>query len=141
VIPDSGTKRFLIPGTCEALEKTADALAGVYSKLGLSDKKINAMRIAFGEAATNAVGHGHCGERKRKIRVDCRWNPAEVTLVVADRGCGFDWQHVPDPALRENLMKESGRGLHIISSIMSEVNFNEKGNEIRMTLNRGDKSD
>jgi len=134
--PDSGKKRFVTCGTCDAVTQTSDALVELYESLGLSHEHITNLRLAFDEAVSNAVMHGHCGECERKIRIDCEWDDAAVTLVVADQGPGFDVKDVPDPTLRSNLLKESGRGLCIIRSIMSEVSFNDKGNEIRMTLKR-----
>jgi len=136
MMPDPGKKRFLICGTCETINETSEALARLCRSIGLSREEVCTLRLAFDEAVSNAVTHGHRGECEEKIRIDFEWDAATVTLVVADQGPGFDRQEVADPTLRTNLLKESGRGLHIIRSIMSEVSFNEKGNEIRMTLKR-----
>ena len=136
MIPESGAKHFRILGICEEIRKVAEELVRHYRKLDVSEEKTCALRLALDEAVSNAVKHGHYDNRAREIRIDCEWTPQEIRLIVADEGEGFEREHVPDPTTRDNLQKESGRGLYIISSIMSEVSFNEAGNEIRMTLKR-----
>ena len=133
---DSGSRQFLITGACEAISETARTLVRLYEELGLANEKVRALRLAFDEAVSNALKHGHCGDRSQKITIDCRWDDRNITLVVADQGPGFCCHDVPNPTLRNNLFRESGRGLYIIKSIMSDVCFNDKGNEIRMTLTR-----
>ena len=133
---DSGSRQFLITGACEAISETARTLVRLYEELGLANEKVRALRLAFDEAVSNALKHGHCGNRSQKITIDCRWDDRNITLVVADQGPGFCCHDVPNPTLRSNLFRESGRGLYIIKSIMSDVCFNDKGNEIRMTLRR-----
>ena len=39
---------------------------------------------------------------------------------------------VPDPTLDENLELPSGRGLMLMRTFMSFVEYNEKGNQVRM---------
>lgn len=133
---DSGSRQFLITGACEAISETAQALVRLYEELGLANEKVRALKLAFDEAVSNALQHGHCGDRSRKITIDCQWDDRNITLGVADQGPGFCCHDVPNPTLRNNLFRESGRGLYIIKSIMSDVCFNDKGNEIRMTLRR-----
>ena len=51
---------------------------------------------------------------------------------MADAGEGFDYKGLADPTTDENIIREGGRGVFLIRHLMDEVNFNEKGNEIRM---------
>ncbi len=136
MITPSGAKHFLIPGTPEKTREMAGTLLELYRGLELSDKQTSALKLALDEAVTNAVTHGHGGDRSKEITVRCEWTPDSVALTVSDQGKGFNCKKLPNPTKRSNLMKECGRGLYIISAIMSSVSFNEKGNEIRMTLDR-----
>ncbi|NQT18403.1 MAG: ATP-binding protein [Planctomycetes bacterium] len=133
---DSGSRQFSICGACRAIEETSAALVQLFRELGLSDEKTFALKLAFDEAVTNALEHGHCGDCSQKISIRCKWDEENIILIVADQGPGFCCEDVPNPTIRDNLFKESGRGLYIINSLMSDVKFNEKGNEIRMTLKR-----
>jgi len=136
MIEETGARQFLITGTARDVGQAAESLIEVYRGLLLGNEQISALRLALDEALSNAIRHGHHGDVTKEIRVDCFWDPAKVRLVVTDQGEGFNCRLVPDPTSCRNLLKECGRGLYIISAIMSDVSFNEKGNRISMTLNR-----
>ena len=138
MIEPSGTRVFTIPGAPEKIEEMAANLLGLYVMLSLGEREVSALRLALDEAVTNAVKHGHQGDRTKVISVVCEWRPDAIVLTVTDQGSGFNCRRLPNPTCRRNLMKECGRGLYIITTIMTEVAFNDKGNEIRMTLRRGD---
>ena len=55
-----------------------------------------------------------------------------VEYRIVDEGNGFDYTSLPDPRDPENFFKNSGRGLLIIRIHMDEVEWNNRGNEIRM---------
>jgi len=74
--------------------------------------------------------------RSRRIALDFDIDTEKVVISVEDEGNGFDIRNIPDPTDPENLMKNLGRGILLITSIMSDVSFNEKGNRITMKLLR-----
>jgi len=130
----SGSKTFCIPGATEQIQAAAGQLVELYAQLGISREKISSLRLAFDEAVMNAVKHGHCGDCSLEICITCEWTPRSVTLIVKDQGNGYNPTCVLDPTRPANILKESGRGLYILTSIMSEISFNDKRNEIRMML-------
>lgn len=114
--------------------------------------------LALREAITNAMYHGnlevlsdlretkglkayndeidirknnpHYGNRRVKIIYELTPEYAEYT--IEDEGPGFDHSKLPDPRDPENFFKKSGRGILIIKIHMDEVEWNEKGNKLRM---------
>ena len=54
----------------------------------------------------------------------------KASIAIMDEGEGFNPNEIPDPTLPENLVKDHGRGLYIVSNYVSEILFNEKGNRI-----------
>lgn len=72
----------------------------------------------------------------RKIGLKFHVNCDIAEFVIRDEGKGYDFRSLPDPTDPENLMKNYGRGLLLIRSIMDDVKFNEAGNEITMTITR-----
>ncbi len=96
-----------------------------------------AVRLALEEAVSNAFRHGHRGlDQNVPIRVRYAVSPTRVELVVTDQGPGFRPSDVPDPTLEENLERPSGRGLMLMRSYMSRVEYSAKGNEVRMEFVR-----
>lgn len=125
--------------------------------------------VAIEEALSNAYYHGNLGissemrvndfpacealiqERMkdptyqdRKIHVRVRYTPAEAVIVIRDEGEGFDPSKIPNAggqADEINLETLYGRGILLMRTFMSEVHFNEKGNQVTMIKRRNDDSD
>lgn len=70
--------------------------------------------------------------KDRKIVIYYELEKEYVEYVIEDEGNGFDYTKLPDPRDPENFYKNSGRGLLIIRTLMDEVDWNEKGNIIRL---------
>ncbi|MBD3402131.1 ATP-binding protein, partial [candidate division GN15 bacterium] len=60
---------------------------------------------------------------------------SSVTIAVADEGGGFNPNEIDDPLKEENLMKEVGRGIFIVESLMDKVDVTvgDKGTTISIS--------
>lgn len=121
--------------------------------------------VALQEALRNAMHHGNlelnsemrrknadeyyrvAAERQRlqpyegrRVFFTVNESPEESRYVIRDEGPGFDPNAVVDPLNANNLTKPSGRGLFLIRTFMSEVIFNDRGNEITMIHRRAQSS-
>jgi CheY-like chemotaxis protein len=117
--------------------------------------------LAVHEAILNAIIHGNLGVSSeikqestaefaeivearradpvrgaRSVRVEYRANAERAEWSVEDEGDGFDPSGLPDPTYPDALLRLSGRGLMIIRLTMSEVEWNARGNRIRMAWRR-----
>ena len=92
-------------------------------------------RVGLTEALANAVLYGNGSDPRKSVRVEVSLGPGHVDLWVVDQGGGFDPDAVPDPTLPDNLERAGGRGLFLIRQLMDEVEFNDRGNAIRLVLN------
>ena len=94
--------------------------------------------VALAEALSNAILRGNREDPRKYVTVRSRVAPDRVVLEVADEGAGFDLERsVSDPTRPENLLREDGRGLYLITRLMDRVErFTADGNVVRMTLNR-----
>jgi len=93
-------------------------------------------RVGVTEALANAVLYGNQSDPRKTVRVELRVDAEQVVVCVADEGKGFDPSSVPDPTRPENLQSPGGRGLFLIRKLMDEIEFNERGNAVRMVLSR-----
>lgn len=94
------------------------------------------LTIAVREAITNAVKHGNKMDPEKMVDVSFRVDEEGFVVRVQDYGEGFDANHVPDPRLPENLLKDKGRGIYYIKSFMDEVSYDIKsgrGTTVTMT--------
>jgi serine/threonine-protein kinase RsbW len=93
-------------------------------------------RVGITEALANAVLYGNASDPRKTVRVDLRVDARRVEILVVDEGPGFDPDRVPDPTAPENLERPGGRGLFLIRHLMDEMEYNRRGNALRMVLDR-----
>ena len=90
------------------------------------------IHLALEEALMNAIKHGNQRDVSKKVEVRGTVSKSQFEITVKDEGKGFVRSEVPNPTDEGNLEKTSGRGLMLMEFYMSEVNYNETGNQIRM---------
>ncbi len=69
----------------------------------------------------------------RRIFVHATITREKATFTIRDQGPGFDTANLPDPTAPANFEKAGGRGVMLMRTFMSEVCYNEIGNEVRLT--------
>lgn len=107
----------------------------ILSELKASNFNQNAVfsvHLALEEAFLNAVQHGNNMDPEKEITIDYTINSEKAEISVTDKGSGFDPDSVPDPRCGENLYKYNGRGLFLMRSYMDDIEFNHRGNCVRM---------
>jgi CheY-like chemotaxis protein/anti-sigma regulatory factor (Ser/Thr protein kinase) len=74
--------------------------------------------------------------RDRTISVKADLTLQTVSITIRDEGPGFDPRTLPEPSSAENLDRLCGRGVMLMRAFMSEVHFNETGNEVTLVKHR-----
>lgn len=112
-------------------------LETIERNIHLSEEKKNSIELASAEAAANCVLHGNKGNSKKILTVKILLNNEKIILSLKDEGDGFKPEEVPDPTMPENILKGSGRGLHIMRSLVDDMSFNftSGGTEIILSFN------
>lgn len=108
-------------------------IAGFAADCGFSQEDISDIRLAVGEALSNAVEHG-CAVAAREIVVKCTCDDDELAIEIEDRGSAFrapsDQSRVaPDDRGR-------GFGIFLMRRLMDEVSFEPDGTVIRLVRHR-----
>ena len=91
-----------------------------------------AMEISFVEAVNNAMIHGNKRSADKNVRIDFSYEDGIFELTITDQGAGFSFNDVPNPVEDNNLTKEGGRGVLLMDNYMDKVEYNAKGNQVRM---------
>ena len=99
---------------------------------GFDEESVFAIRISLEEAIVNAIRHGNRLDASKRVKVESSTAPGYVEVMVEDEGAGFDRKGVPDPTATENLCRPSGRGILLIESYMTSVNWEKGGRRMRM---------
>lgn len=127
-------KRTIIPSETRFIRQAVDELVQfVRGEVPDIDKEM--LSVVLSEALTNAVIHGNREDARKMVVAQAAIDSGKIILTVTDEGPGFDYRNLADPLKNENRLKEHGRGLFIIRTLMDEVRFNDAGNEITMIKN------
>jgi serine/threonine-protein kinase RsbW len=131
--------RILLTNRPDDIESLRRKLLTAIESSGYPEAAAFAIRLAFDEAVSNAFKHGHRALTPvEPVMVSYDVDARAVKIVVADRGPGFEPGGVPDPTLDENLSRPSGRGIMLMKAYMTDVRFNERGNEVTLVYERSD---
>ena len=120
----SGAKRVLD----ELLERLAEHQ--------WDEREVFGIHMAVEEALMNAMKHGNQLDSNKLVHMQSRLSGDRFEVEIEDEGEGFDPEDVPDPTAEENLELPSGRGLMLMRSFMTLVQFNERGNRVLMVKQR-----
>ena len=96
-----------------------------------ADCRIN-IPLACDEALTNAIIHGNQSDPSKKVSLHIYISSSRFKIKIRDQGKGFDVDAVADPTRASNLMRPSGRGIHLMQSIMDKVVFSEDGRSVEL---------
>ena len=123
-------------GLPEEIDQIEARIKEALDRCGYDAHASFAVRTALEEALSNALHHGNGDDPAKTVRLEFAADAKTVAIVIEDEGFGFDPEAVPDPTRPENVDIPSGRGLMIMRAYMTEVEFEQPGNRVRMTYRR-----
>lgn len=132
-VPDARRDRleFVIPSVIPRMHDLLQEVMAVLEARGIAEPNSNIM-LALDEAIANAIKHGNHEDPSKNVHVAVEFAPDEVTFIITDEGDGFDLKALPDPTDPSCLLRTCGRGVMLIYHLMDEVEYNARGNQVRM---------
>jgi serine/threonine-protein kinase RsbW len=101
------------------------------NRFGESDQF--AVKLAVEEALVNAIKHGNQLDPGKRVRVQYSVDDDLFRIHITDEGAGFNPEDLPDPTADDFLERPCGRGVLLIRSFMTSVDFLGRGNEVVMS--------
>lgn len=118
---DTLSQNLTIRSSVNELKRVADFTENIGEQLGLSEDVIDDISIAVTEAVNNAITHGNKNNESKAIEISYKIEKEKIIVNVKDNGEGFEIDNISDPRVDENLLKNSGRGILIMRSLMDDV--------------------
>ncbi|MEW6754273.1 MAG: ATP-binding protein [Candidatus Latescibacterota bacterium] len=121
--------------TVPDMELTASHTAeAVGHFMGLDRDKIEEGKMALIEACINAIEHSQ--SRDGRLRIDFHVTDAALTVVISDRGHGFDQEavHRELERRRQSGQRCRGWGLRLMEELMDEVKVHSDSEGTAITL-------
>lgn len=125
-----------IPSDQDHLVAVDDFLEGTLRGFGIDESTIADIAISVTEVVNNGIIHGNKCDPSKALTLQIARSGSTLKFVVSDEGEGFDPSCVDDPLKEENLLKEVGRGIFIIRSLMDKVEFENTPEGVRVTMTK-----
>jgi serine/threonine-protein kinase RsbW len=125
-----------IPSSTDHIATVDEFLEEWLRTRNVSEDIIADLAIAITELVNNAIKHGNKKNQTKRVTVHLFLENGRAKATIADEGGGFNPDTVANPVAEENLMKEIGRGIFIVRSLMDEVEFDfppEGGTRVTIT--------
>src|ERR1700682_5374848 len=125
---------YTLDSTLETVNNAKETPGRMAAEAGFDNEEIMKISMAVREAAVNAVLHGNAYDPGKKVTLAFDTGDKDLTIVVRDQGKGLDVDSIPDPLPPENLLKQSGRGIFLMRSLMDEVQIKASatGTEVKL---------
>ncbi len=154
---------FLLDSDVLMIPCYANLIANYLYNMGFVEaKKKNRISLSLVELLINGIEHGNCGitaeEKTRYLeghgtihglieekarepavaakRVTFQFDIGrhESNYVITDEGPGFDWKEFVDTEREVDLLSSHGRGILLSLNAADAISYNDKGNEVRITV-------
>jgi len=122
---------FTIPARTHLVKHIRMRISDMLQSLEPDSQLLDAVNLAVGEAASNAVRHGCREDDSQKVRVQSATNGHTLVIEISDPGPGFDPKEVRSPEVGE--LREGGMGIYFMRLTMDEVTYSfEGGTTVRL---------
>jgi serine/threonine-protein kinase RsbW len=122
---------FTIPARTHLVKHIRMRISDMLQSLEPDSQLLDAVNLAVGEAASNAVRHGCREDDSQKVRVESATNGHTLVIEISDPGAGFDPKEVRSPEVGE--LREGGMGIYFMRLTMDEVTYSfEGGTTVRL---------
>ena len=130
------TYRMSMRSSPKLIHRVEKFLQKVNEDAHLADEQFHKVLISTTEAVNNSIFHGNKSDPNKKVYLTCQLSDEALVLRVRDSGKGFNPEHLRNPLNESNLLREGGRGIFLMRTLMDNVeyHFDEDGSEVVMTI-------
>jgi serine/threonine-protein kinase RsbW len=120
----------------ELLPEIEEFVIEMAIKAGIDENKMNNLALSVAEASSNSIIHGNSADPNKNVVVDIKIDDKYFYVTFKDEGKGFKLDEVPDPTAPENILKDHGRGIHIMRSFLDDLKykFTPEGTEVTLVI-------
>lgn len=124
-----------VPSSHDYLPTVDEFVEGILRGWGTDESVIADIAISVSELVNNAIVHGGRVNPDQAISIEVARSDGAARITVSDQGEGFNPDEVSDPLADENLLKEVGRGIFIVRSLMDsvEIDVSDTGTSVIIT--------
>lgn len=122
-----------IPGDPEYVGVVREAVESIARRMPFDAVQIDDLKLAVGEACTNAVKYGCSRNGSCKVRVKCTISPDSLAVEIRNAVPCAVYPKVP---IVPDLSREGGLGLYMIKQLMDKVELKCNHNTAVITMTK-----
>ncbi len=129
--------RFCIPLAADTDGSVRKRVTELAQSMPFTQDEVDDIRLAVGEAVSNAVRHGCRDRHLDKLTVCCTGDAEKLVIEIHNPGEPFDPGAIPDP--EPDSLREGGMGIFFMKTAMHDVRygFDETGTTVTMVKYMG----
>jgi len=116
------------------IKKVETVLKNFFIEHNLAEKYFNKVFLCISEAVTDSIEHGNKKDRNKKVTILLWMLKNKLFVEIKDEGDGFNYENLESPIEKNNLKKETGRGIFIIKNMVDNLSFNDCGNTLQLEI-------
>jgi len=115
--------RLTLRSNPKQIGRVEDFLQKINRVVHLDEIELHKLMVSLTEAVNNAITHGNKLNESKRVMVRCELHPGWLVVTVLDEGRGFKLHSVRNPLKKRNLLRESGRGIFLMRTLMDKVEY------------------
>ncbi|MBN1153948.1 ATP-binding protein [candidate division KSB1 bacterium] len=126
--------RLVVQSDLNEIQHVEEVTENIVTEMGFTEEDRDSLAISITEIVGNAITHGNRLDETKRVIIDYYISEQGIRILIQDEGRGFDLNAVDNPVAPENLLKESGRGIYIVRTLMDKVaySFNDMGTQVEI---------
>ena len=124
------------PSSLEYLTNIDDFIEGILRGYGTDESIIADIAISVSELVNNSVSHGNQASENKTVSVSIDRKGDDVSITIQDQGTGFDPDAISNPLDEANLLKDTGRGIFIVKSLMDKIEVKTTAGGTSITITK-----
>lgn len=74
--------------------------------------------------------------QNRKVDIRFEYTSTQLIYTITDEGDGFDWKKRSETLSEDDVLLAQGRGIFLAKLVCDKMEYNDKGNQLRMYIGR-----
>lgn len=121
--PEIHGNRIVVPSDPNLIGEIDEFVESRLRARSIDDSIIADIAICATEIANNGIIHGNKQNPEKTVTLDMDFSGDEVKITITDQGTYFNPELVENPLDDKNLLREVGRGIFIVRSLMDRLDI------------------
>lgn len=114
------------------IRKVTPRILSLLQERNIDKSYIFDIRLSVEETILNAIEHGNKKNENLTVDISFAIDDEKIEISVEDQGKGFKHGSLPDPTKSDNVLRSHGRGVYLVHKLMDKVEYNDKGNKVKL---------